>query len=167
MKVGSDMRKKWRQFVSMAKNPFESPQQFNYMDVFPPAPESRKLKILLVEDDEPDIYLIKHALKGNPRVGEVVVAEDGLKALEMIDKGWVYPDLAIVDLHMPRKNGFALLRDFADKSRRPFPSVILTSSAAGADAHRAMHFGAVEFITKPDTSAKLAAALDRAIYNAT
>jgi CheY-like chemotaxis protein len=153
--------------VSMARSQFDAPRPFHYVDIFLPDAHSRVLKILLVEDDEPDIYLINRALEGNPRVGEVVVAEDGLKALELIDKGWVRPDLAIVDLHMPRKDGFALLRDFAAKDRRPFPSVILTSSAAGADAHRAMHCGAVEFITKPDTPAKLAAALDRAIYNAT
>jgi len=150
----------------MAKSPFAPPPSFHYIDIFPPAPHSRILKILLVEDDEPDIYLINRALEANPRVGEVVVAEDGLKALELIDNGWVYPDLAIVDLHMPRKDGFALLRDFAARNRRPFPSVILTSSASGADAHRAMHCGAVEFITKPDTPAKLSAALDRVIYNA-
>lgn len=162
------MRRKWRQFVSMARSSFYAPPQlFHYVDVFPPEPNSRMLKILLVEDDEPDIYLINRALESNPRVGEVVVAEDGITALEMIDRGWVCPDLAIVDLHMPRKDGFALLRDFAAKNRRPFPSVILTSSAAGADAHRAMHCGAVEFITKPDTQEKLAAALDRAIHNAT
>jgi chemotaxis family two-component system response regulator Rcp1 len=153
--------------VSMARSPFDPPRPFHYVDIFLPDAHSRVLKILLVEDDEPDIYLINRALEGNPRVGEVVVAEDGLKALEMIDKGWVRPDLAIVDLHMPRKDGFALLRDFAAKNRRQFPSVILTSSAAAADAHRAMHCGAVAFITKPGTPAKLSAALDRAIYNAT
>jgi CheY-like chemotaxis protein len=137
----------------------------HYFDQYVPTLNTPKLNILLVEDDEPDAYLISRALASNPRVGEVVVAENGFRALELIDIGWATPDLAIVDLNMPRKNGFALLRDFANREGRHFPSVILTSSAAKADALNAMHSGAMEFITKPDTPHKLAAALDRVIYN--
>ena len=121
------------------------------------------LEVLLVEDDEADAYLIMCALEKNPLVGKVVVANDDVEALELFDKGRISPDLAIVDLHMPRKNGFAILRDFAARGRRPFPSVIITSSGSGADADRAKHLGAAEFITKPNTPAKLVAALDRVI----
>jgi CheY-like chemotaxis protein len=63
-------------------------------------------------------------LANHPRGGKVVVAEDGVKALELIDNGSVRPHLAIVDLHMPRKDGFALVKDFAANERRHFPSVI-------------------------------------------
>jgi CheY-like chemotaxis protein len=157
------MNKTWRKFVSMAKNPSAAERPLRYFDLFPC---TSKLNILLVEDDEPDIYLISQALASNPRVGDVVVAEDGVKALELIDKGWVRPHLAIVDLHMPRKDGFALLRGFAASQNGGFPSVILTSSASKEDANRAMHCGAVEFITKPSTPLQLAAALERAIDNA-
>jgi CheY-like chemotaxis protein len=122
-----------------------------------------KLRVLLVEDDEADAYLIRRALAGNPRIGEVVRVQDGIEALELIDNGTVKPDLAIVDLHMPRKDGFALLREFATRETARFPSVVLTSSRAGADALRSRMRGAVEFLTKPNSAKKLSAALDRVV----
>jgi CheY-like chemotaxis protein len=102
--------------------------------------------------------LIRRALAGNPRIGEVVRVQDGIEALELIDNGTVKPDLAIVDLHMPRKDGFALLREFATRETARFPSVVLTSSRAGADALRSRMRGAVEFLTKPNSAKKLSAA---------
>ena len=128
----------------------------------PPRRTSR-LRVLLVEDDEADVYIIRRALASNPRVGEVVVARDGVEALEQIDCWSAAPDLAIVDLHMPRKDGFALLRDFAARKSDPFPSVVLTSSKAGADAFRSKKRGAMEFLTKPNTVEKLTMALDQVI----
>jgi CheY-like chemotaxis protein len=144
----------------------EEPSIDEAAQYFDPRLVTPGLTILLVEDDEPDAYLISRALANNPRVAKVVVAEDGVRALELIDSGSVRPDLAIVDLHMPRKDGFALVKDFAAKERRQFPSVILTSSASRADAYRATDCGAVQFITKPDTTEKLAAALDCMVYSA-
>ena len=159
----------WKTIVSMGMIPFVAPKQVttHYFDRYMPSlAEPKKLNILLVEDDEPDAYLIGRALASNPRVGDVVVAENGFRALEMIDISWATPDLAIVDLNMPRKDGFTLLREFAALGGRRFPSVILTSSASKADALEAVLSGAVAFITKPDTPHKMAAALDRVIYNA-
>ena len=116
---------------------------------------STRLKILLVEDDEADAYLIRRALESNERVAEMVLAQDGVEALELVERGVVKPDLAFVDLHMPRKDGFALLRDFAVGDSSQFPVVVLTSSRSGADVLRSM--------TKPRTQEEIAAALDRAI----
>jgi CheY-like chemotaxis protein len=128
-----------------------------------PLRRTARLRVLVVEDDEADVYLIRRALASNPRVEKVAVARDGVEALELID-GWsAAPDLAIVDLHMPRRDGFALLSDFAARKSDPFPSVVLTSSRAGADAFRCKRRGAVEFLTKPNTAEKLTAALDRVI----
>jgi CheY-like chemotaxis protein len=117
-----------------------------------------------VEDDEADAYLIRRALAKNPWVADVVIAEDGVEALELFDKRRVVPDLAIVDLHMPRKDGLALLKEFATRTVQ-FPSVVLTSSKASKDAIRAARRGAVEFITKPKTEGELAATLNRVIRN--
>jgi DNA-binding NtrC family response regulator len=64
---------------------------------------------------------------------------------------------------MPRKDGFALLREFETRESAQFLSVVLTSSRAGADALRSRKRGAVEFLTKPDTVEKMAAALNRVI----
>jgi CheY-like chemotaxis protein len=162
------MRKSvWERIVSGATASRAAPQPKRSIgfDQFPPPLEARKLQILLVEDDEPDAYLIGRALLSNRSVGEVVVAQNGFRALELIDIGGSTPDLAIVDLNMPRKNGFALLRDFAARDGRRFPSIILTSSAAKLDSLEATICGAVEFITKPNSPSELAATLDRVIYN--
>jgi CheY-like chemotaxis protein len=134
------------------------------MDILSPSRWSLGLHVLLVEDDEADAYLIRRALAKNPRVADVVIAEDGVEALELFDKRRIAPDLAIVDLHMPRKDGLALLKEFATRTVQ-FPSVVLTSSKASKDAIRAAKRGAVEFITKPRTEGELAATLDRIIRN--
>jgi CheY-like chemotaxis protein len=124
---------------------------------------SKKLRVLLVEDDDADVYLIRRALSQLPRVAEVRVARDGDEALELIDSWSAGPDLAIVDLKMPRKDGFALLREFATRKGATFPSVVLTSSKAGADVYRAKKRGAVDFLTKPNGLEKLKNALDELI----
>ena len=156
------MNRPWRKVLSAARSLIEEPPPLIYFDLFP---NTRRLKVLLVEDDEPDAYLIENALSGNPRVGEILLAEDGVKALELVDKGWFAPDIAIIDLHMPRKDGFSLLQDFCAMANGGFRKVILTSSSARADVYSAVHCGAAEFLTKPSSRRKLAAALDRVIEN--
>lgn len=121
------------------------------------------LCVLVAEDDEADAYLISRALAGQPLVGEVVRAADGVEALEMIERGQVAPDLAFIDLHMPRKNGFSLLAAFANHPRAGFPMVVLTSSTAPTDAIRSRLRGAVRVVTKPDTVEELEAVLTSAI----
>ncbi len=123
----------------------------------------RLLRVLLVEDDDADSYLIRRALGEIPRVAEIRVARDGVEALELIDNWAAGPDLAIVDLKMPRKDGFTLLRDFAARKSPTFPTVVLTSSRSGADVYRAKKRGATEFVTKPNALDKLKAALDEVI----
>ncbi len=122
-----------------------------------PRSQLRKpLRILLVEDDEADLYLANRALATIPRVGEVIVARDGIEALDRFDR-WsrVAPDLAIVDLRMPRMDGIALLRDFASRPYLRFPTLVLSSSKADSDEVRAKKVGALEFMTKPDSLEKL------------
>src|SRR6201999_4541464 len=103
------------------------------------------LKVLLVEDDEADAYLIRRALAVNPRVANVVLAEDGEEALELFDRRRVIPDLALVDLNMPRKDGLAFLKDLASRRSASFPCAVLTSSKSAKDAVRARNRGAFEF----------------------
>ena len=106
-----------------------------YTNVFQPSLYARRIQILLVEDDEPDAYLHSAALwPAIPGLERLSWRRMGVEALQLIDRGEVSPDLAIVDLHMPRKNGFELMHDFAIRDGARFPSVVLTSSASGADA---------------------------------
>jgi chemotaxis family two-component system response regulator Rcp1 len=124
---------------------------------------SGPLRVLLVDDDEADVYLIRRALAGNADVGEIVVAHDGVEALEMLDRASACPDLAIVDLKMPRKDGFTLLREIASRPHARFPAVVLSSSRSGADIYRAKKRGAVTFLSKPNSVEKLKTVLDHVI----
>jgi DNA-binding NarL/FixJ family response regulator len=123
----------------------------------------RKLNILLVEDDDADAYLIERALSLNPRVAGIVRACDGVEALELVDARKLRPDLAIVDLHMPRKNGLALLNELSARVMVDFPSVVLTSSKSRSDVQSSKQRGAMRFITKPSSMKRLIAALNRVV----
>ena len=126
--------------------------------------EGRKqLCVLVVEDDEADAYLIKRALARDPGVERVVLAPDGAEAFRMVEAREVEPDLAFIDLHMPRKNGFNLLAALAGGDAPRFPMVVLTSSTAPTDAMRSRLRGAIRVVTKPDTEQGMAEELARAI----
>ncbi len=146
--------------VSYRTLPMQAPVRVTKAE---PAGPQKRLRVLLVEDDDADVYLIRRALGEIPRVAEVRVARDGIQALELIDTWSAGPDLAIVDLKMPRRDGFALLRDFAARKPLTFPAVVLTSSKAGADIYRAKKRGAAEFLTKPNGLEKLRNALSEVI----
>jgi CheY-like chemotaxis protein len=121
------------------------------------------LCVLVVEDDEADAYLISRALARQPSVGLVMRAPDGVEALRMVEQGEVTPDLAFIDLHMPRKNGFNLLAAFAGRAERGFPMVVLTSSTAPTDAVRSRLRGAMRVVSTPETVEAMETALAFAI----
>jgi signal transduction histidine kinase/DNA-binding response OmpR family regulator len=122
-----------------------------------------RLCLLVVEDNDADAYLIHRVLQQHPSVGRIVRAADGVAALEMIERGEVEPDLAFIDLHMPRKNGFELLVALASRRGRSFPMVVLTSSNGPTDIIRSRLRGAVQVISKPDTAAQLAVVVTGAV----
>ena len=127
-----------------------------------PVGQPAGLCVLFVEDDEADGYLIGRALSDNPAVATVARARDGLEALAMVERGEVTPDLAFIDLHMPRMNGFDLLVALAGGATS-FPMVVLTSSAAPGDAVRSRLRSAVRVVTKPAAVTELYAVLTTAI----
>ncbi|HWU02245.1 MAG TPA: response regulator [Novosphingobium sp.] len=129
---------------------------------FPPLATDRPLDILLVEDDEADAFLICDALRDNQRIGNIVRAHDGVEALEMIENG-LAPDLAIIDLQMPRRDGFGLLRDLGERGKVNFPAVIFTSSRGGADAYRCFKRGARMFASKPKQADRFAPLLNEVL----
>lgn len=124
---------------------------------------SSDLQILIAEDDAADAYLIRKVIEANPRVGGVAMASDGEQALELMRTGGLRPDLAIVDINMPRKNGLGLLLELGCGEWPRFPVAILTSSRANQDAIRARLRGAHYFFTKPDAFEDLEVILDEMI----
>lgn len=124
---------------------------------------NRGLQILLVEDDDDDAVLIETVLQADKRVSEIWRCRDGLEASEFLD-GATRPDLVIADVNMPRKDGFAFLRDVrASKNGKSLPVAIMTSSAHATDYHASLLARANTFITKPDSYDELEATLKRLI----
>ena len=123
-------------------------------EFFVPLPESvsahRVLDVLLVEDDEADTFLMTRALRSIPRIGRIVHARDGVEALEALDVRAFDPDVAIIDLHMPRKSGFSLLVELGCRDDQ-MHTLVMTSSKSSWDAARSKLRGAGQFFTKPDT----------------
>ncbi len=121
------------------------------------------LQVLLVEDDAADAYLIKCALAKNPRIGSIVCATDGVSALRAIEQGAATPDLAIIDLQMPRMDGFRLLLELNCRPEHKFPKFVLTSSTARNDRVRSRLRRADRVLHKPDTFGQLEVMLNNAI----
>lgn len=120
------------------------------------------ITILLVEDDEADAYLIERALRSNARVSEIIRAHDGEEALQLMADPDIEPNLALIDLQMPRRDGFSLLLELKKLNADLVP-VVLTSSRGGADAHRSFHRGARMFVSKPKEQHRLQAILNEVI----
>jgi len=112
-------------------------------------------KILLVEDNKDDVKLTLRAFKTNNITNEVVVAEDGVQALEyLFGKGGgapgEMPAVVLLDLKLPRVNGMEVLQRIrSDERTRLLPVVILTSSDEERDVLDGYSFGANSYVRKP------------------
>ena len=117
--------------------------------------QQRTVEILLVDDNIGDVVLTKEALKGAEFSNRVSVVRDGFEALEFLRRTGKFanasrPDLILLDINMPRKNGCEVLEEVrCDEDLRLIPIVILTSSEAEDDIRRAYELGANCFVTKP------------------
>lgn len=112
-------------------------------------------KKILVVDDEPNIALsVEFLMK---REGyEVAVATDGQEALDMLPK--VKPDLMILDVMMPRKNGFEVCSDVRNQSDfADLPVLMLTAKGREAEMKKGLSLGANAYIAKPFSTHELVA----------
>src|SRR5690348_3519895 len=96
------------------------------------------LRILLVEDSPSDVRLIREALKQAPLEVQVTVAQDGIEAMEYLhqsEAGLVNrPDLILLDLNLPRKNGREVLAEVkTDPNLKQIPVLVMTTSKAEED----------------------------------
>lgn len=120
--------------------------------------EKDKRPILLVEDNSDDVELTLRAFRKNNIKNEVVIATDGVEALDYLFAREKYdgrdikqhPALVLLDLKLPRLNGFDVLRQIrADDNSKLLPVVILTSSSEEADIITGYELGANSYIQKP------------------
>ena len=118
-------------------------------------PMSRPVEILLVEDNPGDVRLTREALHEGKVRNNLNVAPDGVEALAFLRKqgayaGAVRPDLILLDLNLPKKDGREVLEEIkADPALRNIPVVVLTSSQAEQDIVRAYDLHANCYVTKP------------------
>ena len=115
----------------------------------------RTVEILLVDDNPGDIRLTQEALKDSKVLNNLNVVEDGLEALNYLRKkgkfkNEVTPDLILLDLNLPKRNGREVLSEIKnDELLKCIPVVILTISRAEEDILKSYELHANCYITKP------------------
>ena len=116
---------------------------------------ARPIEILLVEDDLGDVRLTREALKGAKVVNRLTVVEDGVEALALLHRQGKhaqapFPDLILLDLNLPKKDGRAVLTEIkTDPDLRRIPVVVLTTSQDERDILHAYNTHANCYINKP------------------
>lgn len=110
-------------------------------------------QILLVEDSQADVFLMETSIELAEVPLQMSVAQDGLDALQALQEGLSggqLPEVMLLDLNMPRMNGFETLAALRSQPEyAALPVVVLTTSAASVDRLRVHELGAQAFVTKP------------------
>lgn len=129
-----------------------------------PSPEPDTLRILVAEDDPDDRLLLSDALRESGLAAELLFLDDGeqvLGHLERSDPARAHPpDLVVLDLNLPRRDGRRTLREIkADPRLRSLPVVILTTSDSAHDIEECLRAGARAYLVKPASFARLVEAV--------
>lgn len=116
------------------------------------------LNILLVDDSEDDVIIAKRAFHEALLPSNMLIASDGAEALDYLNRSeqtssnaeFPRPDLILLDINMPKLNGFEfLLKVKANNSYNNIPVIMLSSSMNAGDIDRSYRLGAAGFIRKP------------------
>jgi len=114
----------------------------------------RALKLLLVEDSPSDVRLVREALKATSIPVEITLARDGVEATDYLHQAEVgladRPDLVLLDLNLPRKNGREVLAEVkSSPNLKRTPVLVMTSSRSDDDVTAAYSLNANCYIAKP------------------
>jgi CheY-like chemotaxis protein len=121
-------------------------------------PRSTRGRVLVVDDHDLNRELVRSILER--RGYEVLQADDGVAGVVMAHRS--RPDVILMDLAMPRKDGFAATRELkADQTTRAIPIVALTALAMRGDEDRALAAGVDEYLTKPIDRKRLEETVER------
>jgi CheY-like chemotaxis protein len=123
-------------------------------------PHARGLRVLVAEDNELNVNLLRELL--GQRAHRVEVAGDGRAALELATRSEY--DLMLLDLHMPELDGFEVVRAIREHERgttKHLPIIALTARSSSRDRERSLAAGMDDFLSKPLDVKALYAAIDR------
>ena len=115
----------------------------------------KPIHILLVEDNEGDVFLVTEALEEGKIINKISVTRDGKEAMDFLDKKGKYkneqlPDLILLDINLPKKNGHEVLEYIKEKDElKQIPVIMLTTSSSEKDILLSNKNHANSFITKP------------------
>jgi len=118
-------------------------------------PEREPVEILLAEDNPGDVKLTRKALEKGRLANNLHVVNDGVETMEFLRgegeyEGRPRPDLVLLDLNMPRKDGRQVLEEIKESEQlKRIPVVVLTSSEAEEDVIRSYDLHANAYLTKP------------------
>ena len=117
--------------------------------------QNKSICILMAEDNPTDVMITKEALEHAKVLNSLHVVEDGVEALDFLHRRGKHakaphPDLILLDLNMPRKNGQEVLAEIkSDEGLKHIPVVILTTSKAEEDVLKAYGLHANCYVIKP------------------
>ena len=115
----------------------------------------RPVEILLIEDNMGDVRLTQEAFKDSKILNNIYFVRDGVEAIEYLKmegkyKGALRPDIILLDLDLPKKDGRKVLEEIKkDENLKRIPVIILTVSKADSDVLQSYGLHANCFITKP------------------
>lgn len=114
-----------------------------------------RVEVLLVEDDPGDVLLVRESFEDHDVGDALSVVSDGVEAMQFLRSqgqfaGAHRPDIVLLDLNLPRKNGSEVLAEIkGDPELATIPVVVLTTSEADEDVIRSYKLHANAYITKP------------------
>lgn len=130
------------------------------------------MEILLIEDSVIQALIISELLKENNEKYNLTILNDGEKALKYLFRKEPYsnvplPDIVILDLNLPKVNGFEILTEIQKhENLRHIKVVILTSSDDDQDKSKARMLGAMDYFTKPFVFTEYQEIIDRIVVAA-
>lgn len=120
-------------------------------------PETDRFSLLLVEDSPADVYLVREAMRQEGLNVDLEVAEDGERAMAIVDRVDAAPEsqapeLMLLDINVPRRSGNQVLARVRGSLRcGHIPVVMISSSDSPAEQRRAFELGATAYFRKPSS----------------
>jgi DNA-binding response OmpR family regulator len=120
------------------------------------ATDTRKRRILIVEDSRSDVFLIREGIRAHIAAVDAFIVEDGSEAIKVVERAEAdpeafCPEAILLDLNLPKQNGFEVL-ECIRRSRRcqSTPVIVVSSSDSSRDKAETARLGANRYFRKPN-----------------